>query len=377
MRDYFLYSLNDPRSNEPKYIGITNNCERRLWYHLNDNASTKKTKWIKELKDQNLTPTINVLFQTQNVHEVISKEIEYISIYSINYELVNTTKGGEYYAIGTPIDQYDMQGIYIDSYASMIEACECLNIKSTAVSGISANCLRKRTHAYNYIWRYAGDVVTKEDLDKMNASIEHSKPKQIHIYDLDGNYIKTYNSIADAAREGYSRGSIARMLNGSKGKKGLTCGNNHIVVTDHKDVDVALKAINDSKPRKVKQYTLEGVYIQTHNSMSDAARAIDKYSSLNVIRACCYKKYKQGLGYIWTFEDEDDVSFYLNKSDGRATSDKYWKPINQYDLNGNLIHKFKSTKEAAEQLNCNIKMLRSAANGSKKTYKGFIWKYAV
>ena len=46
MRKYFLYSLNDPDSNIPRYIGITNNPEKRFNDHLIDNHNTKKCKWI-------------------------------------------------------------------------------------------------------------------------------------------------------------------------------------------------------------------------------------------------------------------------------------------------------------------------------------------
>ena len=40
---YFLYSLNDPDLNTPKYIGVSNNPTRRFDEHLNDQSITKKT----------------------------------------------------------------------------------------------------------------------------------------------------------------------------------------------------------------------------------------------------------------------------------------------------------------------------------------------
>ena len=43
MRKYYLYSLNDPNSNTPKYIGVSNNPERRFSEHLEDKSITKKT----------------------------------------------------------------------------------------------------------------------------------------------------------------------------------------------------------------------------------------------------------------------------------------------------------------------------------------------
>ena len=45
------------------------------------------------------------------------------------------------------------------------------------------------------------------------------------------------------------------------------------------------------------------------------------------------------------------------------------------DLKGNLIKKFKSAKEAAEELNGNYKFIRNCAAGYKKSAYGYIWKY--
>lgn len=50
MRKYYLYALFDPNLKIPKYIGISNNPERRFKEHLEDVGNTKKTRWIKSLK---------------------------------------------------------------------------------------------------------------------------------------------------------------------------------------------------------------------------------------------------------------------------------------------------------------------------------------
>ena len=70
-RNYYLYTLNDPNTNEIRYVGITCNMKKRLKYHIADKANTKKTRWIKSLVDNKLVPTINELKTTNNVREVI------------------------------------------------------------------------------------------------------------------------------------------------------------------------------------------------------------------------------------------------------------------------------------------------------------------
>ena len=45
---YYIYTLTDPRDNTIKYIGKTNDIEKRLYRHLTEkNNNSKKSNWIK------------------------------------------------------------------------------------------------------------------------------------------------------------------------------------------------------------------------------------------------------------------------------------------------------------------------------------------
>jgi len=52
------------------------------------------------------------------------------------------------------------------------------------------------------------------------------------------------------------------------------------------------------------------------------------------------------------------------------------KPVNQLDLNGNIINTFKSISEAGRICNINSKTINSVCLGKGKTFKGFKWEYA-
>lgn len=54
---------------------------------------------------------------------------------------------------------------------------------------------------------------------------------------------------------------------------------------------------------------------------------------------------------------------------------KLYKPINQYDLNGNLIATYSSAKEAAITTNSNYVSICQCCTGRNKTANGYIWKY--
>jgi len=63
----------------------------------------------------------------------------------------------------------------------------------------------------------------------------------------------------------------------------------------------------------------------------------------------------------------------IQKKTGQTLS----KPIEQYDLNNNLIKIWESARIAAEYLNIYLQRIILCCNNSKrnKTYKGYVWKY--
>lgn len=55
---------------------------------------------------------------------------------------------------------------------------------------------------------------------------------------------------------------------------------------------------------------------------------------------------------------------------------KISKQVNQYDLTGNFIRSFPSTKEIERQLGFANNNIGACCNGKRKTAYGFIWEYA-
>lgn len=51
------------------------------------------------------------------------------------------------------------------------------------------------------------------------------------------------------------------------------------------------------------------------------------------------------------------------------------RPIEQYDLNGNLIKVFKTSMQAQRETNSNNGHILKVCNGLRKTHNGFIWKF--
>ena len=371
MRKYYLYQLIDPKLNIPKYIGITNNLQNRLNKHLLDRSITNKTKWIKSLTDEGLRPIIEEIFSTENVKEIIKLEIEYIEKYSKLYPLTNSTSGGEYYAVGTPIKVFDLEGNYLDSYNSMIEYTEIFNLPKNAVSGISAVCLRKRNFAYGHIFRYLEDCVTKEDLNKLNNSFNKRNPKHFYIFDLEKNLLGEFNSLQEAEREGFGNyeciSQCLRNIEGYNSVKGnIPCFNIEEFETRKEKY---IKGLSKGKLSNViSKYSLDGDFLNIYYTYSDAAKSCN-LKNISGIKKCCELKYKQAGGFQWRFG-------YNTSNIGKCNKSKHvqYIGVNQYDLQGNFIKSWNNCSEAAEELNLKRSNINIAAS-KEKSSGGYIWKY--
>jgi hypothetical protein len=100
-KEYKIYCLSDPRTNEIRYIGLTKkNLETRLIEHISSSKSVKKSntykkKWIQSLLKDNIKPIILLIEGSLTSTEVKDKEIYYIAKYKLEYKLTNLTEGGD------------------------------------------------------------------------------------------------------------------------------------------------------------------------------------------------------------------------------------------------------------------------------------------
>lgn len=293
MRKYYLYALIDPNLNSPKYIGITNNPERRLQEHIEDSTITKKTKWISSLKEGGKLPTIKVLKQTNNVHEVIEWEKEYIkNLYNI-YNLTNSTSGGEYFGIGTPIQVFDLNGNFLETYNSMVEYAELLGKKE--YSSISAVCLRKRNYAYNRIFRYLDDTVTEEDLNKLKKTLHSRDKKHVFIISLYGKILGQFESIQQASKAGFGNSaSISQVLNEVEGFHTV---NGNFACWNVEDYQNKLKRyMKNTLP--IQCYDLNGKHLKTFYKYADALNFCNG-KNITSIKKCAQGKQNKAYGYKW------------------------------------------------------------------------------
>jgi predicted GIY-YIG superfamily endonuclease len=101
-----------------------------------------------------------------------------------------------------PIVQYDYHGHFIAEYPC-IKSC---GFNSTT---ISASLQHETIGAKGFIWRYKNEVIDNNGNIIQDIIVrENNCNKQIVHYDINGNFIKIYNSQTEAIKEGFKRNWI-------------------------------------------------------------------------------------------------------------------------------------------------------------------------
>lgn len=119
---------------------------------------------------------------------------------------------------------YDLEGNFIREYANCKELKDFMKVKSNA--SIS-DVINRRNGLYKD-WQ-----IRTEYFEKIPSITNKSKSKQVNVYDKEGNFIKTCESVAKAAKEFNVRSSgINRVL------RGLACTTGGYIFKFYKDNDI-------------------------------------------------------------------------------------------------------------------------------------------
>jgi predicted GIY-YIG superfamily endonuclease len=85
-----VYTLTDPRTDIVRYVGISENAQKRYKQHLNTHASNgPKNEWIKELQALGLQPILTIIEETPDRHTAMEREKEWVNHYAQKHLLVN------------------------------------------------------------------------------------------------------------------------------------------------------------------------------------------------------------------------------------------------------------------------------------------------
>lgn len=126
--------------------------------------------------------------------------------------------------------------------------------------------------------------------------------------------------------------------------------------------------------KHVYAYDKNGDLVHEYNSTNEAGMVLNIGSQS--VSWCCLGKLKTYKGLVWSYNklSKQDVLDRFEKVSRKGMSKSI--PIDQFDLNGNLIGKYKSMREAERKLKINRHSIASVCRGISEQTHNFIFKYA-
>ena len=240
------------------------------------------------------------------------------------------------------INQFDLEGNLINSYNSLIEAAQANKLWAENI-GIAA---RKKVSYGKYFWSENSSI----DINEYSYIYQD---KLIYVYDSSGNFIRTYNSVSEVAKEyDITRESMRAYI--------YKCTKYQKKYFSYTSPDkFQLKIKNNIILYK---YSMQGEFIESNT--------LKYFSDLyNIADLKLYKIANAKLSYSefqWNLENPTKM---LNKLGIENLGIP--KKVGQYDLDGNLIKIYNTVTECRKDFSNVGKVLK----GILSKTKGYTFKY--
>ena len=254
---------------------------------------------------------------------------------------------------------YSLDGRLIKTYKSAKEAAIAIRVFPRSID----KCIREGGLVHNKQWRRCDQDNVPFSIEAYPTAVKARSIRPIGVIDDNNFVIETYPSIRKASiLNNTDAHTIRDVLNGktsrANNKKYRYLNDEEIKRYGYqlgKEIDVSRNAII--------QLSLDGKYIKTYKSISEACLAINKPNRNQEIRNCLNGKYSTAFGYVWKYKDKANV---IRKK----------KPmIYQLDVNTKkVINKYQSSKDASLSTGVSKACINNAIRGKQKTAGGFIWK---
>lgn len=203
IKDYNKSGIYSIKINNKEYIGSSICIGKRLSTHRSRLLRNKHENVIllNHFNKYGINSCTFEVLEYCNKEILLLKEKEYIDKNKpkLNIELNPILQNGNYKT--KKVYQYSLNRVFIKKFNSASEAERFFN---KASNKISLCCLNKRKSAYKYLWSYS-----KKKPSKYINNSKTSKNKQVNQYDLNGDFIKSFISIADAVKHLSLKGNFA------------------------------------------------------------------------------------------------------------------------------------------------------------------------
>lgn len=181
-------------------------------------------------------------------------------------------------------------------------------------------------------------------------------------FDLDGNYIQTFESVPEAAKAMNCAPqriyAVCEKTRRDKSWKGYQWR-----YADDCDNIGKVKPLPKATP--VYQYTMDGEYVASFDSIYSATKQFDGMRGTGGIRGVCTGRNRHSHGYRWSYEKVDKLP-PIRKSGNDH-------PVEMFDRDGNFIKSFPTITDASRETGIGLCAISAVCNNRYKTAGGYKW----
>lgn len=221
-----------------------------------------------------------------------------------------------------------------------------------------------------YIQRYHS-TVKENGYNISNGGNQHNNlGKKVDVYDANGNFIRSFDSMSDASS--YYDINVNIVFNMCNGEQSRSTRCDYIFRYQGEEFDKYDTTYKIGGAKKVYQFTLDGVFVDSYKSYLDAEKSVNpnyenKISGSSIGEAI--KNNKTAYGFVWSY----DKQYKFNPEEYRN-----WIPVDQYSIDGKFIKSYFSVTEAAKSVGktaYNVGNICSVCNGKTFNAYGYVWRY--
>lgn len=306
-KKFIVYKHTSP--NGKSYIGITSQTTTERW-GLNGSrylkGNTRFANAIRKYGWENFSH--DILASGMSKKEAITMERSLIATLRTQDKRFgfNLTAGGD--GVESPpkevrkkigdshsktTNQYTLEGKYVRTFNSATDAViEIDGSLMNGSGGIGSALTGRRKTWRNYQWRYD----TENNRKKIPPIRTTPHKRAVCQYSMDGKYIRTFESAAEAGRSVGGNGqNITKCL---RGKIMSVYGYQWRESTEKPAKDIGSTS-GVSYPVKVAQFTLDGDFVKEHISIASAGRSVGKERGGANISKCMNGEIQSAYGFRW------------------------------------------------------------------------------